>query len=79
MDVAKIRAKIKELRTLADELEAVLPPAVMPEVFEEDVVIVVEEDILPAEPMATAPVFAPARNEDFEREIHEAIGKILGA
>lgn len=78
MDVARIRAKIKELRTLADELEAALPEPVVAEVYEEDIVIV-DTDFL-ADPVPATPkpsIFA--QNSDFEREIGDAIARLLSA
>ncbi len=73
MDVAQIRMKVAEFRRLAAELEALLPPPVVAEVFEEDIVIV-DEDFLDTMPKVRPAVFS---SEDFNKDISDTISRIL--
>jgi len=71
MDIIKIRAKVAELRKVADELEALIP-----QVVEEDVILC-DEDFLEEIYAEVIPQFVAPTPVDFQKEIHDAIERVL--
>jgi hypothetical protein len=71
MDTEKIRARVAELRRIADELEAMLPAPVL----EEDIVIIEDPETLPF--IEAKPAKTEICGDAFQQEINDAIARIL--
>lgn len=71
MDIIKIRAKVAELRKAADELEALIP-----QVIEEDIILC-DDDFLEEIPAEAIMSFEAPVKVDFQKDINDAIERIL--